>query len=124
MLLPNLQQSVLATSATNTTTPKHTSDGSTKQQSGETTTTTKVMIISSVMGSIKDNTSGGHYAYRASKAAINMVGKSLAVDLKDSNIAVGMSKFNLLWFHLIRFLIVLKKSFWLIVFGCVFVLTC
>ena len=100
LLLPNLQQSVTATSAT--TTAKHTSDGSTKQQSGDTTTTTKVMIISSVMGSIKDNTSGGHYAYRASKAAINMVGKSLSVDLKDSNIAVGMSKFSLL-FQLVRF---------------------
>lgn len=50
----------------------------------------KVIIISSAMGSIADNGSGGHYGYRAAKAGINMVGKSLSVDLKDKNIAVGM----------------------------------
>lgn len=40
------------------------------------------------MGSVEDNGSGGHYAYRASKAALNMMSKSLAVDLKASNIIV------------------------------------
>lgn len=50
----------------------------------------KVIIISSAMGSIADNTSGGHYGYRAAKAAINMIGTSLAVDLKDDGIAVGL----------------------------------
>ena len=50
----------------------------------------KVIIISTLMGSIADNTSGGAYSYRASKAAVNMVGKSLAMDLKDKGIAVGM----------------------------------
>jgi NAD(P)-dependent dehydrogenase (short-subunit alcohol dehydrogenase family) len=52
----------------------------------------KVAIVTSAMGSIAENGSGGHYAYRAAKAAVNMVGKSLAVDLKDKNIAVGLSK--------------------------------
>jgi NAD(P)-dependent dehydrogenase (short-subunit alcohol dehydrogenase family) len=50
----------------------------------------KVIIISSLMGSIHDNTGGGHYAYRAAKAAVNMVGTSLSVDLKEDKIAVGL----------------------------------
>ena len=37
--------------------------------------------MTSRMGSIDDNTSGGAYAYRASKAALNMVTKSLSIDL-------------------------------------------
>ena len=48
----------------------------------------KVFIITSRMGSIEDNTSGGSYGYRMSKAAVNMAGKSLSVDLKDDGIAV------------------------------------
>ena len=40
------------------------------------------------MGSMGDNTSGGAYIYRSSKAAINSVVKSLSVDLRDDNIAV------------------------------------
>lgn len=48
----------------------------------------KVFIITSRMGSIDDNTSGGSYGYRMSKAAVNMAGKSLSVDLMDSGIAV------------------------------------
>ena len=39
-----------------------------------------VANISSKMGSISDNTGGGHYGYRMSKAAMNMFNKSLAVD--------------------------------------------
>jgi NAD(P)-dependent dehydrogenase (short-subunit alcohol dehydrogenase family) len=39
-------------------------------------------------GSIGDNTSGGIYAYRASKAAVNMVAKGMSVDLKEKGIAV------------------------------------
>lgn len=54
----------------------------------------KVVIISSAMGSIEENTSGGHYGYRAAKAAVNMAGKSLAVDLKEMNIAVSLGKYN------------------------------
>ncbi len=41
------------------------------------------------MGSIADNDSGGRYGYRASKAALNAFGKSLAVDLKPRGIAVA-----------------------------------
>lgn len=50
----------------------------------------KVVIITSRMGSIADNTSGGAYAYRMSKTAVNMGGVSLAHDLKDREIAVGL----------------------------------
>lgn len=45
-------------------------------------------ILSSKMGSMADNTSGGAYLYRSSKAAINSVVKSLSVDLRDDHIAV------------------------------------
>lgn len=48
----------------------------------------KVAIITSRMGSIDDNTSGGRYGYRMSKCAVNMAGRSLAHDLKDAGIAV------------------------------------
>ncbi|MGJ3232031.1 MAG: SDR family oxidoreductase [Oceanicaulis sp.] len=47
-----------------------------------------IALQSSRMGSIADNGSGGRYAYRASKAALNAVGKSLSVDLKDKGIVV------------------------------------
>ena len=48
----------------------------------------KIAIITSRMGSIDDNTSGGSYGYRMSKAAVNAAGKSLSNDLKDRSIAV------------------------------------
>ncbi|KAL7534874.1 hypothetical protein ACHAXR_006136 [Thalassiosira sp. AJA248-18] len=48
----------------------------------------KVAIISTGLGSIGDNTSGGNYAYRASKAAVNMIAKSMSCDLKEKGIAV------------------------------------
>ena len=47
----------------------------------------KIVNITSKMGSIDDNTSGGRYAYRSSKAALNMVTKSLAVDLAPRGIS-------------------------------------
>lgn len=50
----------------------------------------KVVIISSRVGSIADNTSGGAYAYRMSKAAANMAGVTLAHDLAERKIAVGL----------------------------------
>jgi NAD(P)-dependent dehydrogenase (short-subunit alcohol dehydrogenase family) len=50
----------------------------------------KVGIVTSRMGSIEDNTSGGYYGYRMSKAAVNAAGKSLAMDLKDRGIAVAL----------------------------------
>jgi NAD(P)-dependent dehydrogenase (short-subunit alcohol dehydrogenase family) len=49
----------------------------------------KVANITSRMGSIADNDSGGRYGYRASKAALNAFGKSLAVDLAPRGIAVA-----------------------------------
>lgn len=50
----------------------------------------KVGLITSRMGSIEDNDSGGSYGYRMSKAAANAAGKSLAIDLKSQGIAVGI----------------------------------
>jgi len=50
----------------------------------------KVGIVTSRMGSIEDNTSGGYYGYRMSKAAVNMAGMSLARDLHDHGIAVAL----------------------------------
>ncbi len=48
----------------------------------------KVALMTSRMGSIADNDSGGRYGYRMTKAALNAAGKSLAVDLKPRGIAV------------------------------------
>jgi NAD(P)-dependent dehydrogenase (short-subunit alcohol dehydrogenase family) len=48
----------------------------------------KVVIVTSRMGSIADNGSGGYYGYRMSKAAVNMAGASLARDLQGRGIAV------------------------------------
>lgn len=50
----------------------------------------KVALITSRMGSIEDNTSGGRYGYRMSKAALNAAGKSLACDLKPQGVAVAI----------------------------------
>ena len=50
----------------------------------------KIAIITSRMGSIADNGSGGYYGYRMSKAAVNAAGMSLAHDLKSRGIAVGL----------------------------------
>lgn len=46
----------------------------------------KIVNITSKMGSIADNGSGGSYAYRMSKAALNMATRSLAVDLEEDGI--------------------------------------
>ena len=48
----------------------------------------KVGIVTSRMGSVADNGSGAYYGYRASKAAVNAIGKSLAMDLAPRGIAV------------------------------------
>uniref|UniRef100_A0A7S2V6A8 Short-chain dehydrogenase n=1 Tax=Fibrocapsa japonica TaxID=94617 RepID=A0A7S2V6A8_9STRA len=50
----------------------------------------KVGLITSRMGSMKDNTSGGRYAYRMSKAALNAAGVSLAFDLKPLGVSVAI----------------------------------
>ena len=48
----------------------------------------KIATLSSKMGSLDDNTSGNSYSYRCSKAAVNMVMKSLSIDLKPYGISV------------------------------------
>ncbi|KGJ95423.1 SDR family oxidoreductase [Colwellia psychrerythraea] len=50
----------------------------------------KIAFITSRMGSITDNTSGGRYGYRMSKAALNIAAVSLARDLTENNISVGI----------------------------------
>jgi NAD(P)-dependent dehydrogenase (short-subunit alcohol dehydrogenase family) len=50
----------------------------------------KVGLITSRMGSVADNTSGGMYGYRMSKAALNMAGASLARDLAPQQVAVAL----------------------------------
>jgi NAD(P)-dependent dehydrogenase (short-subunit alcohol dehydrogenase family) len=48
----------------------------------------KVALITSRMGSIGDNTSGGYYGYRMSKAALNAAGVSMARDLAPRGVSV------------------------------------
>jgi NAD(P)-dependent dehydrogenase (short-subunit alcohol dehydrogenase family) len=50
----------------------------------------KIALVTSRMGSVGDNGSGGYYGYRMSKAALNAAGMSLAVDLKRRGIAVAI----------------------------------
>lgn len=50
----------------------------------------KVALITSRMGSMDDNSSGSRYGYRMSKAALNAAGVSMAVDLKERDIAVAI----------------------------------
>ena len=49
-----------------------------------------IVNISSNMGSLANNDSGGAYIYRSSKAALNAVSKSLSIDLKDRGVIVVM----------------------------------
>jgi NAD(P)-dependent dehydrogenase (short-subunit alcohol dehydrogenase family) len=50
----------------------------------------KVAIVTSRVGSIADNGSGGNYGYRASKTAVNMIGTNLMHDLRPRGIAVAL----------------------------------
>lgn len=50
----------------------------------------KIALMTSRMGSIEDNSSGGYYGYRMSKAALCMAGKSLSIDLNPKEIAVAI----------------------------------
>jgi len=50
----------------------------------------KIALISSRMGSIEDNNSGGSYGYRMSKVALCMAGKSLSMDLKPKGVSVAI----------------------------------
>ncbi len=47
-----------------------------------------IVNISSLMGSITDNTGGGSILYRSSKAALNAAMKSLSIELKDQSVGV------------------------------------
>ncbi|OGV73578.1 MAG: short-chain dehydrogenase [Methylophilales bacterium RIFCSPHIGHO2_02_FULL_57_10] len=49
-----------------------------------------IVIITSKMGSVGDNSSGGSYLYRSSKAAVNIVAKSLSIDLRPRGIKVAL----------------------------------
>lgn len=49
----------------------------------------KVVFLSSKMGSIDDNSSGGSYPYRSSKAALNAAMKCLAIELEEFNVWVA-----------------------------------
>ncbi len=53
-------------------------------------TGSKIIMITSRMGSMTDNSSGGGYGYRMSKSALNAAGKSLSIDLKEQGIAVAL----------------------------------
>ncbi|KAJ4983799.1 hypothetical protein SVAN01_10719 [Stagonosporopsis vannaccii] len=60
----------------------------------------RIAVMSSRVGSIEDNSTGGMYSYRSSKTAVNMLFKNLAIDLKGRNIPVillhpGIVKTNL-----------------------------
>ena len=52
----------------------------------------KLIIITSRVGSIEDNSSGGYYGYRASKTAVNQVGMNLKHDLGPRGIAIATSR--------------------------------
>lgn len=50
----------------------------------------KVAFVTSRMGSVVDNSSGGYYGYRMSKGALNVAGKSLSIDLRERGIAIAL----------------------------------
>ncbi|KAL8696433.1 MAG: hypothetical protein Q9224_002797 [Gallowayella concinna] len=53
----------------------------------------KIILVSSESGSITlrhESEGGGNYGHHASKAALNMTGKLLSLDLKDKGIVVGI----------------------------------
>jgi NAD(P)-dependent dehydrogenase (short-subunit alcohol dehydrogenase family) len=63
----------------------------------------KLALMSSRMGSIDDNSSGGSYGYRMSKVALNIAGKSLAIDLQPRGIAVAILHPGLVRTRMINF---------------------
>ena len=63
----------------------------------------KLVLMTSRMGSIDDNSSGGSYGYRMSKVALNMAGKSLAIDLEARGIAVAILHPGLMRTRMIQF---------------------
>jgi NAD(P)-dependent dehydrogenase (short-subunit alcohol dehydrogenase family) len=63
----------------------------------------RLVLMTSRMGSIDDNTSGGSYGYRMSKVALNIAGKSLAIDLKPRGISVAILHPGLVRTRMIKF---------------------
>ena len=63
----------------------------------------KLALMTSRMGSIDDNSSGGSYGYRMSKVALNMAGRSLAIDLQPRGIAVAILHPGLVRTRMINF---------------------
>jgi NAD(P)-dependent dehydrogenase (short-subunit alcohol dehydrogenase family) len=63
----------------------------------------KLVLMTSRMGSIDDNSSGGSYGYRMSKVALNMAGRSLAIDLRPRGIAVAILHPGLVRTRMINF---------------------
>jgi NAD(P)-dependent dehydrogenase (short-subunit alcohol dehydrogenase family) len=63
----------------------------------------KLVLMTSRMGSIDDNSSGGSYGYRMSKVALNMAGQSLAIDLRPRGIAVAILHPGLVRTRMINF---------------------
>ncbi len=63
----------------------------------------KLILMTSRMGSIDDNSSGGSYGYRMSKVALNMAGRSLAIDLRPRGIAVAILHPGLVRTRMINF---------------------
>ena len=63
----------------------------------------KLALITSRMGSIDDNTSGGSYGYRMSKVALNIAGRSLSIDLKPRGISVAILHPGLVSTRMINF---------------------
>lgn len=63
----------------------------------------KLVLMTSRMGSIDDNSSGGSYGYRMSKVALNIAGKSLAIDLQPRGIAVAILHPGLVRTRMINF---------------------
>ena len=63
----------------------------------------KLALVTSRMGSIEDNTSGGSYGYRMSKVALNIAGRSLSIDLKHRGIAVAILHPGLVSTRMINF---------------------
>ena len=63
----------------------------------------KVALMTSRMGSIDDNSSGGSYGYRMSKVALNIAAKSLAIDLRPRGIAVAILHPGLVRTRMINF---------------------
>ena len=62
----------------------------TKELLGSIKKGSKIAFITSRMGSIEDNTSGGSYGYRMSKVALSMAAKSLSLDLIKEEIYIAI----------------------------------